>query len=240
MNARGWVVLVAALLSVAGTARLGWWQLDRAGQKLALQDARDLQGRLPPLRAGELARNDEDAQAQWHRRATVDGRWLSEATVYLENRPMKGQPGFVVVTPLLLDDGAAVVVQRGWLPRDASDRTRIAPYRTDPGRVQLSGRIAPTASRLYQLGPAASGPIRQNLDVAGHARNIGRTLLPLVVIQDDTDGAAADGLVRQWPLPASDVHKHYGYAVQWFALSALVIALYAWFQLIRPRRAARR
>jgi surfeit locus 1 family protein len=41
-------------------------------------------------------------------------------------------------------------------------------------------------------------------------------------------------------LPASDVHKHYGYAAQWFGLSALVITLYAWFQLIRPRRAARR
>jgi surfeit locus 1 family protein len=32
------------------------------------------------------------------------------------------------------------------------------------------------------------------------------------------------------------VHKHYGYAFQWFALSALTCGLYAWFQLIRPRR----
>jgi surfeit locus 1 family protein len=33
------------------------------------------------------------------------------------------------------------------------------------------------------------------------------------------------------------VQKHYGYAFQWFALSALIIGLYAWFQLPRPRRA---
>ena len=38
--------------------------------------------------------------------------------------------------------------------------------------------------------------------------------------------------------PAADVHKHYGYAFQWFALCALIVGLYVWFQLIRPRRRA--
>lgn len=44
-----------------------------------------------------------------------------------------------------------------------------------------------------------------------------------------------DGLQRDWPQPAADVHKHYGYAFQWFALSALTLILYVWFQIIRPR-----
>jgi surfeit locus 1 family protein len=34
------------------------------------------------------------------------------------------------------------------------------------------------------------------------------------------------------------VHKHYGYAVQWFLLCALIAGLYAWFQILRPRRRA--
>ena len=49
-----------------------------------------------------------------------------------------------------------------------------------------------------------------------------------------------DGLLRQWPRPALDVHKHYGYAFQWFALCALMTGLYVWFQLVLPRRQARR
>jgi surfeit locus 1 family protein len=32
------------------------------------------------------------------------------------------------------------------------------------------------------------------------------------------------------------VHKHYGYAFQWFSLSLLTVGLYVWFQLIQPRR----
>lgn len=240
MNARGWIVLVAALLTAAVTARLGVWQLDRAAQKTTLQAARDAKGRLPPLAAADLAATAEAASPQWYRRAAVEGRWLGEESVYLENRTMAGRPGFFVVTPLLLSDGRAVLVQRGWLPRDPRDRSAIAPHRTDPGPVRVSGRIAPGPSRLYELGEAASGPIRQNLDVAAYARDIRRPLLPLVIVQVDTATDTPDGLGRQWPEPASDVHKHYGYAFQWFGLSTLVIVLYVWFQIIRPRRRAGR
>jgi surfeit locus 1 family protein len=55
------------------------------------------------------------------------------------------------------------------------------------------------------------------------------------VQQADSSATAGDGLLRQWPLPAVDVHKHYGYAFQWGALGALMTGLYVWFQLIRPR-----
>ena len=149
-------------------------------------------------RATDLAGDAPAAQAQWHRRALVDGTWVPELTVYLDNRPMSGRVGFFVVTPLQLDDGrTAVLVQRGWLPRAADERTRIAPYRTEPGRVRLEGRIAPSPSRLYDLGSAASGPIRQNLDVAAYAAETRRRLLPLVIVQDDPGTAP-----WRWPGPA--------------------------------------
>ena len=53
---------------------------------------------------------------------------------------------------------------------------------------------------------------------------------------EDGPLTADDGLLRQWPLPAADVHKHYGYAFQWFAMATLIVGLYVWFQLIHPRR----
>lgn len=235
------VVLLAALAAAGVTARLGVWQLDRADEKKRVQASRDDRARLPPVSAAELARDPAAAAAQLDRRVELSGAWVADASVYLENRTMNGRTGFFVVTPLALDDGRLVAVQRGWLPRDIGDRTRIAPHRTPPGRVQVTGRIAPTASQLYQLGDPASGPIRQNLDLAAYALELRRTLAPVVVVQeDDASAPQADGLLRQWPQPAADLHKHLGYAFQWFGLSALVVILYVWFQLIRPRRRAGR
>ena len=230
------IVLLAALLAAAGTARLGVWQLDRAAQKNRLQQAIESQRLAPPLAASALARDAAGASTQFHRAVTLQGRWQAELTVYLENRQMNGRPGFYALTPLRLDDGTAVLVQRGWLPRDQADRTRIVVPPPPAGRVEVQGHIAPPPSRLYDFAGAASGPIRQNLELAAFAREAGLPLLPLTVVQDDGAAAPQDGLLRQWPQPAADVEKHYGYAFQWFALSTFVIGLYVWFQLIRPRR----
>ncbi len=239
------VILLAAILSVALTARLGVWQLDRAAQKTALQAALDERRALPPLAMGDLALDAASAADQHHRRITLSGQWQTEATVYLDNRQMQGRPGFYVVTPLLLADGTAVLVQRGWQPRDAADRSRVQPPETPTGLVRVSGRIAPPPGRLYEFEAEAAGPIRQNLDLQAYGREWRLKLRPLSLLQLDAaaPGAAAgpspragaDGLWRDWPAPSTGVHKHYGYAFQWFALAALILGLYVWFQIIRPR-----
>ncbi len=230
------LVLLATLAGVAGTARLGLWQLDRAAQKNALQAALDSRRALPPLAASELAADDATAAAQHHRRITLQGRWVGAGTVYLDNRQMGGRPGFFVITPLQLADGSAVAVQRGWQPRDMADRARVVTPPTPAGEVAVSGRIAPPPARLYEFAPSASGLIRQNLALADYGRELRLPLRPMSLLQDDGTPPQNDGLLRQWPAPAADVQKHYGYAFQWFALSALMLGLYVWFQLIRPRR----
>ena len=57
----------------------------------------------------------------------------------------------------------------------------------------------------------------------------------LVVTPAGDSAQVGDLLQRQWPAPAADVSKNQGYALQWFALCALITGLYVWFQLLRPR-----
>ncbi len=235
---RRWTVLVAAVAGVALAARLGVWQLDRAAQKQALAQAMTARATLPALRTAELARDDAAAAAQFWRPVRLQGRWRAEHTVFLDNRQMNGRPGFFVVTPLELAPGDAVLVQRGWVPRDAAQRTRLPTLPTPAGEVQVEGRVAPPPSKLYAFAPDAPGPIRQNLDLDAFARETGVPLRPLSVQQLVPD--AADGLKRDWLQPSVDVSKHHGYAFQWFALATLIAGLYVWFQLLRPGLARRR
>ncbi|MBQ0935562.1 SURF1 family protein [Ideonella paludis] len=228
------VVALAAVVMMLITGRLGFWQLDRAQQKLALQAAIEAQAQAVPLSASQLPLNAEEAQTQWHRPVNLRGRWQASATVFLDNRQMRGRPGFFVMTPLSLPDGSAVLVQRGWVPRDQLDRTRLPTVPTPAGEVELQGRMAPWPSRLTQLGEDAPGAIRQNLDAQAYAQEMALSLKPFSVQQ--TVGPEGDGLLRDWPVPAVDVHKHYGYAGQWFTFCAMIAGLYVWFQIIRPRR----
>ena len=238
---------VAALLGMLLSARLGFWQLDRAAQKLTLQAQIQQRSALPTLAQADLPRHADAAVQQHYRRVTLQGRWLGQHTVYLDNRQMNARPGFFVVTPLLLADGTAVPVQRGWLGRDFIDRKRLAPVPTPGGTVQVSGHLAPPPSKLFQLGGADAGLIRQNLDLDAWALELHQPLRPWSVQQSDEGTALAaaavpapaDGLLRQWPAAALDVGKHHGYAFQWFSLCALIAGLAVWFLLLRPRLSTR-
>ncbi len=234
---RAGLVLLATLIAVAVTARLGFWQLSRAAQKVALQTQLDARSALTPLDGAALGRSADAAAAQHYRRARLLGHWVDGHTVFLDNRQMNGMPGFYVITPLQLDGAPdAVLVQRGWAPRDMRDRTLLPAVATPSATVLIEGLIAPPPARLYQFSTESSGLIRQNLDIANFARETGLRLLPMSVLQRDSPSTTGDGLLRRWSLPAVDVQMHYGYAFQWFSIAVLMAGLYVWFQLIRPRR----
>jgi surfeit locus 1 family protein len=232
------MVLAAALVAAAVTARLGFWQWDRAAQKEAIQAAIDARATQPAAGAAELAATTHDGGASLlHRQVLVRGRWLDGATIFLENRVMNGRPGFVVVTPLQFD-GGAVLVQRGWVARDPDDRKRLPLLSTAPGEVEVVGRVAPPPSRLLEFSGAASGPIRQNLDIGDFARETGLALLPVSVLEQGPTGSDP-ALARDWLHPAADAHKNYGYAAQWWAMSLAIVGLYVWYQVVSPRRRQR-
>ena len=233
-------VLVVALASVALAARLGFWQLDRAAQKLALQARLESRGTEPALPASALARRPDEVDAQAYRQVDLSGRWLAERTVFLDNRQMQDKVGFFVVTPLLLDGSReAVLVQRGWAPRNFGERTALPAIATPSGRVEVEGTVEAAPARLFEFSAGASGPIRQNIDPISFARETGLALLPLAIVERATTANAQDGLERHWPAPATNVQMHYGYAFQWFAIGSVIAFLYVWFRILRPRRRRR-
>jgi surfeit locus 1 family protein len=235
-----WLVLGAAALGVAITFSLGLWQLGRAAEKTALQNAKQEQADQLVLDGRSLGTAAHDAaqrQTLIHRRMMIKGQWLPEHTVFLDNRQMNAKPGFFALTPLQLEGtGTVILVQRGWAPRSFTDRAALPAVQTPAGQVEVPGHLAPWPSRLYDFGGTETGPIRQNLDLLAYRQATGLRVLEVTLLQS---GPASEGLLREWPLVASGVAKHHGYAFQWFGLSVLIALLYVWFQIVQPRRKKR-
>jgi len=234
------VWFVVALACALLTARFGIWQLSRAHTKLANAALVAERSRLAPLDGRELARDPAAAEGQWQRHIALTGQWDTAHTVFLMNRTMDERSGFYMMTPLRLPDGGAVVVQRGWIPRDDSDPLKVPAIPLPGGPVKVFGHGAPWPSHWIDIGHGAGGPVRQNLDQTAFAAESGLALRPLTVVEDATPDNALDGMRRDWP--AGDggvgVATNYGYAVQWFAMSVAFLCLYVWLQFIRPRQRA--
>ncbi|MBC5763130.1 SURF1 family protein [Ramlibacter albus] len=231
---RSWLVTAAAMLGCAVTLALGFWQWGRAQQKLELQSAMEAREKLPPVDIREVLAAPDIAPFQ-HRRVRLRGTW-GAPVVFLDNRQMEGKVGFYVVAPLQVD-GGAVAVQRGWAPRNFERREQLPAVTTPAGTVEIEARIAPPPAKLYAFAEAEQGPIRQNLDLA---RFGAESRLPLATqFSVQQLGPASEGLSRRWPQAGSGAEKNWGYAFQWWALSALIAILYVWFQFVRPSRAAR-
>ena len=225
-----WLITFAALLAVMLTLALGRWQLSRAAQKEAWQAGVAAKAALPPLGTQAFAAL-ADPLSEQYRSVTLRGSWIGQRSVFLDNRQMNDKPGLHVLTPFRLEGSAGVVlVQRGWVARNFIDRTRLPQIETPAGVREIQGRIAAAPAKLYELGGPGTGSIRQNVDLRAFGAESGLTLMAVSVQQT---GAASEGLLREWPVAGAGVEKHYGYAFQWFALSALIASLYVWFQIVR-------
>jgi len=236
---RTMLLMALAAGAFALTLSLGHWQTRRAAQKLAIEAQWDAAERAAPL---PVSARTLPAAGRLPLQVALRGRFDHAKSVWLDNRPSEGRPGFWVITPLLLDGGGAVLVNRGWVARDAADRSRRPAIGEPVGEVAIEGLAVAQVPRLLELGEGANAgalpAIWQNLDYARYESASGLAVARLVVQQAGGDG---DGLVRRWVRPASGVDKHRGYAFQWYALSALIALLTLYFgtRAWRARQAPR-
>jgi cytochrome oxidase assembly protein ShyY1 len=218
-----WVPFLAAALVVAFGVSLGNWQLRRAEQKLALQEQMLMRAEFAPVNSNALA---PEQIPEEFRRVVAKGEFIASWAVYLDNRPYQGRAGFYLLMPFkLAGSEQSVLVMRGWFPRDAINREHIPTITVPEGVIQIEGRVRASTGKVMQLGEAAAlepGAIAQNVDVAEFAR-ASKLSLQTFIIEQTND--AADGLVRDWPIPSVGIDKHKGYAFQWYSL-ALVAAVF--------------
>jgi surfeit locus 1 family protein len=220
------VPFVATCLLVLLGILLGNWQTRRAAEKAGLQTRLEQGMAAAPLKLDGSPL--DPARLEFHR-VIVTGEFVPNWPVFLDNRPQAGRTGFILLMPFKIAGADKfVLVARGWLPRNTAEHDRLPSYATPAGRVRLEGRVVRQLPRVMQLGtpaPLKPNAIVQNTDPAEVARASGLDLLPLVVEQTGAE-TQGDGLLRNWPAPSTDIDRHKGYALQWYALAAMAFLFF--------------
>ena len=223
-------MLVAAL--VAALASAGLWQLDRLDQKRERNDLIAARSELPTADVVGLAGPDayDAVEALEYRIVEATGSYLVDEEVLVRSRSLNGAPGSWVLTPLLLSDGTAVVVNRGWIPNSGELHAVPEQSRAPAGTVRVEGLVRPTETR-GRFGPQDPSEGRltdlARADLARLDQQVDADLRPFYV-QMTAQDPAPDLSRAPKPLdaPAMDEGPHFSYAVQWFIFTTVALVGY--------------
>lgn len=223
------VPTVAALAMVALTGSLGHWQSNRAGEKAARQALLEARVAESPLGIAGMAGPAEDIV---FRRVRLEGRFEADGQIFIDNRIHGGRAGFHVVTPLALgESGTIALVNRGWVARSAAF-PRPPEVPVPQGAQVVEGLATLPPRRVLELSKeTVAGSVWQNLSISRYAAQVGREVLPVVVLASPP----APGLAKVDEKPDAGIAKHREYSLTWYSLAATVAALWLGLNLRRVR-----
>lgn len=231
---RFWPSLTTAL-ALAMLVAMGGWQLERLAWKRAL--IADVGARMASP-AVALPPPPVDTAALRYRPIRLRGRFRHDRELYLEARSHQGRAGLHLVTPLELDDGRVVLVDRGWVPPG-----RRRPETRAAG--QVAGNVTLTAT-LRTGGWQGYDFLRPENDPAGNAwvwMDLPRMADSLRLEGAHLGGADLGDIERGYYLVAGAApnpgglpigrapgvelpNNHLGYAITWYALAFVLLVIY--------------
>ena len=219
-----WIGLtVFAVLIVGVCVRLGMWQLDRleGRREFNARYAAGLDAAPRPLE--ELL---ADGGALAYRRAIATGRFDTGHEVILYGRALEGQAGNHVLTPLVLHDGRAIIVDRGWVPFEL-DEPPVAEAAPPEGEIEVRGPLfapQPGGAGEVQPGEDRMTTVR-TVDVEAIARDLPYDVVPWF-LQLQTQSPSGGDLPVPEPPPELTEGPHLSYAFQWFAFATIAAVGY--------------
>jgi surfeit locus 1 family protein len=228
-----WPTVLSAL-GLAVLVGLGTWQIERLHWKEALIAER--QARLAAS-AAPLPATAGDWRSWDFRPVVIEGEFRHDLEQLFGVAAVDGEVGHHVLTPLLRRDGAAVLIDRGWVPAD-----RAHPAARREGQVAGPLRVTGIARDRAGDRPGWFTPDNRPderlwywYDLGALERALGLKVLPVVVEADATanPGGLPIGGQTRTELP----NNHLQYAITWYGLAAALLAIWISFGLARGRQA---
>ncbi len=215
-SARRIGLVVVALVVTVVCVRLGFWQLDRLHGRRAVNALLVAKESAPPVDVAGVT--DPATLAYAH--VTATGTYDPAHEIILSGRTFQDQPGNHVLTPLVLANGSAILVDRGWVPLDVGTPPVGGATAPPAGTVTVAGlALPPDAVSDPPPSPAPSVVTRIDVGVAG----LPYRLAPVYLLLGTQDPPQTGGLPAAVPPPVPDEGPHLSYAFQWFSFAAIAV-----------------
>lgn len=234
-----WAVLVV-LVGLGLFIGLGIWQIQRGESKQLMLAQRQAASKSEAVDFERAAQDSSRSIPEYGHRYIVRGRMDATRQILFDNQVHDGRIGYRVWTPMMLDDGARVLVDRGWVPLGPGGRS--APPNPDgpEQRITVSGYWRALPQPGMRLGEdaacqASGWPRVLNYPAVEQLRcQYGESVRDGLLLLDEDDSR---GFARDWNLQFKRMPpvRHYAYALQWFAMALALAVVFVGINLRRNK-----
>lgn len=225
-----WVTLfsVPALLILIG---LGTWQLQRKAWKDDLQAKIDLRAAEKPLQVENVLDGARSIDDIAYTHVVARGRFRHESELYYY-APRPQEPGWHVYTPMQLDDGRWLFVNRGFVPATLRDPSTRADGQV-AGVTSVTGLLrVPEAQGTFSPENDVVKNVWYWRDLDGMKRAVFGTS-DVSVAPGYLDAEIGHSVAGPWPRSGTTItrlaNRHLEYALTWYGLALTLIGVYAAF-----------
>ena len=208
---------------------LGSWQLQRLGWKQDRIDERQgrAMGETVELTAALAGPGYFNFRPVW-----LSGQFLHEKELLLAARSFDRRVGWQVITPLALEGGGAVLVNRGWIPHDKQDAALRAEGQLE-GAVRVRGLVRTEQPQgTFQPDNRLEEGVWYWVDIDAMGDAVGLDVLPIVVEADATANPGGLPIGGQTRLEVPNDHLQY--ALTWYALAFILAVIFVVFHRRKP------
>ena len=198
---------------------LGFWQLDRADEKRAIEDQifRANSGDVELIDSAEFLKDKE----YYHVR--LQGSYIGDRQFIYDNQIVDQISGYYVLTPFILKgDSKSVLINRGFIPWNGR-RDKLADIDIREKLTEVKVQISKPVKRIELKVSELTGDFPVLIQALDLDEMSTIAALDFVSVVGLLSPESENGFVRQWEPYAGSIERHIGYAIQWF-LMALVLA----------------
>ncbi len=220
--------LIIATMIIAVLISLGFWQVARRNEKLAIEQ------QIINKNSGEVVQlneiNSTDPRDLEYRKVQANGHFVQQGIVYIDNIPHQGRYGFNVYAPFKLKGKEVyLLVNLGWIA-NKNGRNFLPDFRMDEKEKTITGSIRLPPKRPFVASSTEQLKLKEKnlwlyMDLKKYANEAPFDIYPFVIYLDPEKGAE---FIREWPVFNPKTAMHTGYAIMWFSLAfiALIIFIY--------------
>jgi cytochrome oxidase assembly protein ShyY1 len=228
--------LALAIAASVVMVLLGNWQLSRYHERSEINTRIDAAAAGTPIPVTSVLARPTVASAAgpgpgkaaaWTK-VTATGRYDSSNEILARGRTGAGGVGFEIVTPLVLDDGSALLVDRGWVPPAEGGAIAIPTVPPAPtGTVTVVGQVHLSESRPSALGRREGRIDTRRIAVPTLAAELPYPVYGAYVLLTEQT-PAADPLFAQIEIDKENAWQNGGYAVQWWLFAVMALIAFGW------------